>query len=148
MHTESFNHHPGQLAMNTGVPLFGRPSIGAWLTYGLGSMSRDLPGYVVLSAGRGTSAPSSRNNAAAFPILPPAPHALTNWTDMSVYFFSEPTPRRSLTTGALEPRLCKEMGRIGGWMVQVALGIAAAVVCGIAVLLSLLGSSSTGTTDG
>jgi hypothetical protein len=56
MHTESFNHHPGQLAMNTGVPTFGRPSMGAWLTYGLGSVSKDLPGYVVLTAGRGTSA--------------------------------------------------------------------------------------------
>lgn len=55
MHTEAFNHHPGQLMMNTGVPLFGRPSIGAWLNYGLGSYSQDLPGYVVLSAGRGTS---------------------------------------------------------------------------------------------
>jgi hypothetical protein len=55
MHTDSFNHHPGQLAMNTGVPTFGRPSMGAWLTYGLGSESRNLPGYVVLTAGRGTS---------------------------------------------------------------------------------------------
>ncbi|HWG41840.1 MAG TPA: DUF1501 domain-containing protein [Gemmataceae bacterium] len=56
MHTEAFNHHPGQLMMNTGVPTFGRPSMGSWLTYGLGSMARNLPGYVVLTAGRGTSA--------------------------------------------------------------------------------------------
>lgn len=55
MHTDAFNHHPGQLIMNTGVPMFGRPSIGAWLTYGLGSESDSLPGYVVLTAGRGTS---------------------------------------------------------------------------------------------
>lgn len=55
MHTDAFNHHPGQLIMNTGVPMFGRPSIGAWLTYGLGSESESLPGYVVLTAGRGTS---------------------------------------------------------------------------------------------
>lgn len=55
MHTEAFNHHPGQLMMNTGVPLFGRPSIGSWLNYGLGSESQNLPGYVVLTAGRGTS---------------------------------------------------------------------------------------------
>src|SRR4051794_14713107 len=39
MHTEAFNHHPGQLMMNTGVPTFGRPSMGAWLTYGLGAVS-------------------------------------------------------------------------------------------------------------
>jgi uncharacterized protein (DUF1501 family) len=56
MHTEAFNHHPGQLMMNTGVPTFGRPSIGSWLNYGLGSESKSLPGYVVLTAGRGTSA--------------------------------------------------------------------------------------------
>ena len=53
MHTEAFNHHPGQLLMNTGVQFFGRPSMGSWLTYGLGSESQDLPGYVVLTSGRG-----------------------------------------------------------------------------------------------
>jgi hypothetical protein len=55
LHTEAFNHHPGQLMMNCGVPTFGRPSMGSWLTYGLGSASKNLPGYVVLTAGRGTS---------------------------------------------------------------------------------------------
>lgn len=55
MHTEAFNHHPGQLMMNTGVPLFGRPSMGSWINYGLGSEADNLPGYVVLTAGRGTS---------------------------------------------------------------------------------------------
>jgi hypothetical protein len=55
MHTEQFNHHPGQIMMNCGSSLMGRPSIGSWLTYGLGSESDNLPGYVVLTAGRGTS---------------------------------------------------------------------------------------------
>ena len=59
MHTEQFNHHPGQLMMNCGVPLFGRPSMGAWLNYGLGSVSQNLPGYVVLTAGRGPSGGAS-----------------------------------------------------------------------------------------
>lgn len=59
MHTDAFNHHPGQLLMNTGTPTFGRPSMGAWLNYGLGSESNDLPGYVVLTAGRGTSGGAS-----------------------------------------------------------------------------------------
>src|SRR5262245_29152047 len=59
MHTEAFNHHPGQLVMLTGVPTFGNPSVGAWLTYGLGSESRDLPGYVVMTSGRGTSGGAS-----------------------------------------------------------------------------------------
>jgi hypothetical protein len=59
MHTEAFNHHPGQLMMNSGVPRFGRPVMGSWLNYGLGSESRNLPGYVVLTSGRGTSGGTS-----------------------------------------------------------------------------------------
>src|SRR5436309_2814448 len=59
MHTDQFNHHPGQLMMNTGSPLFGRPSMGSWVNYGLGSESQNLPGYVVLTSGRGTSGGSS-----------------------------------------------------------------------------------------
>lgn len=67
MHSEAFNHHPGQLMMNTGVPSFGRPTIGAWLNYGLGSESRSLPGYVVLTAGRGTSGGTSNWSSGFLP---------------------------------------------------------------------------------
>lgn len=59
MHTEAFNHHPAQLMMNSGVPRFGRPSMGSWINYGLGSESQNLPGYVVLTSGRGTSGGTS-----------------------------------------------------------------------------------------
>lgn len=59
MHTTQFNHHPGQLLMHTGAPIFGRPSAGAWINYGLGSESANLPGYVVLNCGRGTSGGTS-----------------------------------------------------------------------------------------
>jgi hypothetical protein len=55
LHTDQFNHHPGQLLMQCGAPRFGLPSMGSWITYGLGSESRDLPGYVVLASGRGGS---------------------------------------------------------------------------------------------
>ena len=55
MHTDAFNHHPAQLMLCSGVPRFGRPSMGSWLTYGLGSEAHNLPGYVVLTAGRGSS---------------------------------------------------------------------------------------------
>jgi uncharacterized protein (DUF1501 family) len=55
MHTDAFNHHPAQLMLSSGVPRFGRPSMGSWLNYGLGSESSNLPGYVVMSAGRGSS---------------------------------------------------------------------------------------------
>ena len=67
MHTEAFNHHPGQLMMNTGVPNFGRPSMGSWLTYGLGSESQNLPGYVVLTAGRGASGGASNWSSGFMP---------------------------------------------------------------------------------
>lgn len=54
MHGESVNHHPGQSLLMTGSPLPGRPTIGSWVTYGLGSESRDLPGFVVLKTGSAT----------------------------------------------------------------------------------------------
>lgn len=49
--TDVFNHGPAKLFMNTGFQVPGRPSMGAWVTYGLGSESRDLPGFVVLQSG-------------------------------------------------------------------------------------------------
>ena len=49
--TELFNHAPAKFFMNTGSGLFGRPSMGAWITYGLGSECDDLPGFVVLQSG-------------------------------------------------------------------------------------------------
>ena len=51
MVTDAFNHAPGQLLMNTGTMQFGRPSMGSWSLYGLGSETRDLPGFVVFSSG-------------------------------------------------------------------------------------------------
>src|SRR5213076_902207 len=51
MATDAFNHAPAQILMNTGAQQFGRPSMGAWVTYGLGSESQDLPGFVVFSTG-------------------------------------------------------------------------------------------------
>ncbi len=55
MHTEAFNHHPGQLLLFTGHTVVGRPAMGSWVVYGLGSESQDLPGFVVLASGNGTS---------------------------------------------------------------------------------------------
>ncbi len=49
--TENFNHAPAKLFANTGYTRFGRPSMGAWVTYGLGSEAKDLPGFVVLQSG-------------------------------------------------------------------------------------------------
>ena len=49
--TDLFNHAPAKLFMNTGTGQFGRPCLGSWLTYGLGSECEDLPGFVVLQSG-------------------------------------------------------------------------------------------------
>ncbi len=51
MSTSQFNHAPAQIFMNTGHQIIGRPSIGSWLMYGLGSENKDLPGFVVLLSG-------------------------------------------------------------------------------------------------
>ena len=52
LHTEEFNHGPAQLFMQTGSGRFGRPSFGAWTTYGLGSENENLPSFVVLITGK------------------------------------------------------------------------------------------------
>jgi len=54
-HTDQFNHAPAQIFMNTGSPQLGRPSMGSWVTYGLGNEAQDLPGFIVLSSGAGAS---------------------------------------------------------------------------------------------
>jgi hypothetical protein len=52
VHTTQFNHAPAQIFMNTGHQIIGRPSLGAWLSYGLGSDNKDLPAFVVLISGQ------------------------------------------------------------------------------------------------
>ncbi len=49
--TDVFNHAPAKVFMNTGSAQFGRPSMGAWVTYGIGSESQNLPGFIVLQSG-------------------------------------------------------------------------------------------------
>src|SRR6516164_2139747 len=49
--TDNFNHAPAKCFINTGSIRFGRPSIGSWVTYGIGSESQELPGFVVLQSG-------------------------------------------------------------------------------------------------
>jgi hypothetical protein len=68
MYTDQFNHAPAELLVYTGSPRSGRPSMGSWVTYGLGSENRDLPGFVVLiSSG---VQPNSGKNAYGSGFLP------------------------------------------------------------------------------
>jgi hypothetical protein len=60
LHTDVYNHGPAKLFINTGSPQPGRPSMGSWVTYGIGSVSQNLPGFVVLQSGpRGPRAGAS-----------------------------------------------------------------------------------------
>jgi hypothetical protein len=67
MHTDAVNHAPGQILMNTGSEQFGRPSLGSWTLYGLGSESAELPGYVVLTSAKGTSGGASNYGCGFLP---------------------------------------------------------------------------------
>ncbi len=70
MKTDAFNHAPAQLMMSTGSQQFGRPSLGSWATYGLGSESRDLPAYIVFNSGKkGPSAGSGNWNSGFLPTV-------------------------------------------------------------------------------
>jgi hypothetical protein len=99
MHTEAFNHHPGELMMYTGVPKLGRPSVGSWVTYALGSSSQNLPGYVVLTAGR---APSGGNTMFGSGFLPS--------TFQGVMFRSQGDPVQDLSN---PPGVTAEMRHYG-----------------------------------
>jgi len=69
MHTDHFNHAPAQIFVNTGSGLPGRPSMGSWAIYGLGSEADDLPGFVVLSSGGGTSGGTANFSSGFLPTL-------------------------------------------------------------------------------
>jgi hypothetical protein len=73
--SDAFNHAPAQIFMNTGAQQFGRPSMGSWVTYGLGSESRDLPGFVVLNSGK--KGPSGGNSNWGSGFLPTAYQGVT-----------------------------------------------------------------------
>jgi hypothetical protein len=86
--TDVFNHGPAKIFVNSGSPQPGRPSMGAWVTYGLGSESADLPGFVVLQSGpRGPRAGSSLWSSGFLPT-----------TYQGVPFRSGPEPILSLSS--------------------------------------------------
>lgn len=65
--TDQFNHAPAQIFMNCGFAQPGRPSIGSWVTYGIGSESRDLPAFIVMSTGSGISGGSANWSSGFLP---------------------------------------------------------------------------------
>ena len=67
--TDQFNHAPAQIFFNTGFPAPGRPSIGSWVLYGLGSETQDLPAFVVMSTGAGISGGSANWSSGFLPTM-------------------------------------------------------------------------------
>jgi len=67
MQTDAVNHAPAQIMLSTGHSEFGRPSLGSWTLYGLGSESEELPGYVVLTSAKGTSGGASNYGCGFLP---------------------------------------------------------------------------------
>ena len=67
--TDQFNHAPAQIFMNCGFAQPGRPSIGSWVTYGLGSESDELPAFVVMSTGAGISGGSANWSSGFLPSM-------------------------------------------------------------------------------
>ncbi|MEL7499858.1 MAG: DUF1501 domain-containing protein [Planctomycetota bacterium] len=68
-HTEQFNHAPAQMMTLSGFSRFGRPSIGSWVSYGLGSENRDLPSFVVLITGQVLGAGNSAWGSGFLPTI-------------------------------------------------------------------------------
>jgi len=69
VHTDLFNHAPAQLFVNTGSGIPGRPSMGSWLSYGIGSQARDLPSFVVLKSGGSLSGGAAMWSAGFLPTV-------------------------------------------------------------------------------
>ena len=68
-HTDQFNHAPAQIFLNSGFSQPGRPCLGSWVTYGLGSEAQDLPAFVVMSTGSGISGGSANWSSGFLPTI-------------------------------------------------------------------------------
>ena len=89
MHTDAFNHAPAQVLMSTGSQQFGRPSLGSWISYGLGSENQNLPSFVVMSSGQ--KGPSGGNANWSSGFLPSVHDGVTfNSTGEPVLYLSNP----------------------------------------------------------
>ncbi len=69
VHTDQFNHAPAQIFLNTGFAQPGRPSLGSWVVYALGSEARDLPAFVVMSTGTGISGGAANWSSGFLPTI-------------------------------------------------------------------------------
>ena len=102
MKTTAFNHAPAQILFHSGRQLFGRPSMGAWVNYGLGSESESLPGFVVFSSGK--KGPSGGNSCWGSGFLPSTYQGVQfrNGSDPVLYLSSPPGIDKTLQRDSLD----------------------------------------------
>jgi hypothetical protein len=102
LYTDQFNHHPAQLMMMCGSRLVGRPSMGAWVCYGLGSESQSLPGFVVMRSGSSSPGAGSGNWGSGF--LPSAYQGVPfrNSGDPVLYLSSPPGIDQQIQRGTVD----------------------------------------------
>ena len=100
--TDAFNHAPAQIMMSTGAQQFGRPSLGAWTLYGLGSETQELPGYVVFSTGSKGPSGGASNWGSGF--LPTVYNGVQfrNGSDPVLYLSNPPGVDRKLQGDTVE----------------------------------------------
>jgi hypothetical protein len=102
MVTDAFNHAPGQILMSTGSQQFGKPSLGSWTLYGLGSETQNLPGFVVFSTGK--KGPSGGNSNWGSGFLPTVYQGVTFRTsgDPVLYLSNPPGVDDTLQRDSLD----------------------------------------------
>ncbi len=125
MHTEAINHEPAITFFQTGFMIAGRPCIGSWLSYGLGSMNQNLPAFVVLQAKHNhpkanVQAISARLWSAGLPLRPilgrePAQSAAIRCCSSTIPMACPPEVRRRMLDGSREMNQLhlREAGRSG-----------------------------------
>lgn len=102
MSTDAFNHAPAQIQMSTGSQQFGKPSLGSWTLYGLGSETQDLPGFIVFSTGK--KGPSGGNSNWGSGFLPTVHQGVQfrSTGDPVLYLSNPPGIRRDMQRRSLD----------------------------------------------
>ena len=111
--TEAINHDPAHTFMNTGTTISGRPGMGSWVTYGLGSESDNLPGFVVLtSTGQGGQTAADRRPAVAQRLsAQPVPGRRVPLQGRPGPLRQEPQRRQRRASSATWSTPCKQLNR-------------------------------------
>ena len=112
LHTEEINHAPAQMFLHSGFGRGGRPSFGAWVTYGLGTASSDLPAYVVLLSGPAGGAGTSMLSTGFLPSVYQGVQFRSSGEP--VLFLNNPKSTTRDERRRVDPRVGRADGRDGG----------------------------------